>query len=82
MPVQLEPITKEELDCDDGCSDDGHKHKWEIEPHPYNSDFDVFVTDSDDEAREAVLYAAEHEWDAASPGEERVIKIRLNKVQS
>jgi hypothetical protein len=69
------------LDCDDGCSGD-HKHRWEIEPNPYDSDFDVFVTDKDDEAHEAIQHLATQAWDECQPGEERVIKFRRNKVAS
>lgn len=39
--------------------ENGKIWKWAIEPHPYTNDFDVLVTDSDIEAREAILYAAE-----------------------
>jgi hypothetical protein len=71
-------LPSDELDCDEGCSDDGHKHKWEIEPHPYNSDFDVYVTDDDSEALLALQKVAEDAWDGCEPGQEKVIKIRHN----
>lgn len=76
-----EQLPKEERDCSEGCSDDC-KHKWEIEPNPYNSDFDVYATDDDVDACEAITEAAEQAWDQCSEGEEIVIKIRHNKVQS
>jgi len=67
---------------DDGeVFDEGRIFKWEIEPHPYNSsDFDTFVCDDDDQAREAVLAAAEGAWDQMEEGEEITIVIRRNKV--
>jgi hypothetical protein len=56
--------------------EDGKTWKWAIEPHPYDADYDVFVTDSDDEARIAILYAAEIElYDANEGGETRVLKV-------
>ena len=58
-------------------------YKWNVEPHPYDSSFDVFVTDSDKEALEAILHAAEmHLWDSAEPGQERVLKVRYNGTES
>jgi len=70
------------VECTDGCCDDGNdrKHKWEIEPHPYDSDFDVMVTDDDGEALEALQTAAELVWDGMEAGEEKVLKIRCNAV--
>ena len=53
-------------------------HKWEIEPNPYDSSCDVCVTDDDQEARAAVMKAAEDLWDQAEPGREYSVKIRLN----
>jgi len=67
----------QQCDCDEGC-DGSHKHRWEIEPHPDNSDFDVCVCDNDDEAREALERVVERVWDDMEPGDERVIKIRMN----
>ena len=75
-----EQLPKEESDCSEGCSDDC-AHKWEIEPHPYNSDFRAYVTDDDHSALEALKYACENAWDGCEPGEEKVIKVRHNKVQ-
>ena len=72
--VSTEP---ESPDCDEGC-DEGHKHKWEVEPHPMNSDFDTFVCDDDMQALEAIHLAAEKVWDSMEPGEERTITIRMN----
>lgn len=55
-------------------------HRWEVEPH-YLTDFDVLVTNNDDEAREAILEIAEHHlWDDNEPGQERVMKVRMNDV--
>ncbi len=56
-------------------------HKWEIEPHPDTTDFDVCDCDTDDEAREALLRAAEMIFDAMEPGDTRTITIRLLAVQ-
>lgn len=76
-----EQVTNEELDCSEGCSDEfPHKHKWEVEPNPYNSDFDVYVTDSDEESVSALVAAAESAWDECEPGYERTVTIRRNKV--
>ena len=68
-----------------GCEYDeedatGKIWKWEISPHPYNTDYDIMVTDSDDEARQAILYAAElHLWDS-NDGEVRILKVVHNVV--
>lgn len=67
------------VECDEGC-DSSHKHKWEIEPHPDTSDYDVMVSDKDDEALEAIHRVVEHIFDDITEGEERVIRIRLNRV--
>jgi hypothetical protein len=56
--------------------ENGKIWKWAIEPHPYDADYDVFVTDSDDEARIAILYAAEMVlYDDNEGGETRVLKV-------
>jgi hypothetical protein len=68
-------------ECDEGC-DGGHKHKWEIEPHPDTSDFDVMVTDNDDHALEAAHRVIENAWDGLMPGQEVVVKIRLNATSA
>lgn len=62
-------------DCNQGC-DDSCSHKWEIEPHPYSKDFDVFVTDDDQEARRAVIAAAEQAWDQCGAGIVCTVRIR------
>jgi hypothetical protein len=72
--------TKEHLDCREGC-DGGHSHRWEVEPHPYDSDLDVFVCDDDETALQAALDAIEQRWDALVPGQQCVIKIRCNKAE-
>lgn len=55
--------------------------KWNIEPHPYDSSFDVFVTNDDQEASEAIQYAAEmYLWDSATPGQENILKVRCNRL--
>ena len=42
----------------------GKEWRWEIEPHPYDSQYDTYVTDSDEEARTTILNAAEsYLWD-------------------
>ena len=70
-------------EADDECVFDADdEHKWEIEPRPYSSDFDVFVTDDDQQARSAILAVAEMEWDACEPGEEGVIRIRHRMKQT
>ncbi len=56
----------------------GKVWKWEVSPHPYDNDFDVFVTDDDDVARAAILHVAEmHLWDS-NDGEERTLKVVHN----
>jgi hypothetical protein len=70
-----------ERDCTEGCADDGHTHKWEITPHPYSSDLDVFVTDSDNDARGAIEDAAEQAWDQCGDGMTRTITIRRRAVK-
>ena len=58
--------------------DDGKVWKWEVWPHPYSNDFDYFVTDSDDEAREAIANLAEmYLWDG-NDGGERTVKVVHN----
>ncbi len=60
----------------------GKVWKWEVTPHPYDNDFDTFVTDSDDAARAAILHAAEmHLWDSNDDGE-RVLTVRHNAEAS
>jgi hypothetical protein len=66
----------EERDCTEGCADDGHPHKWQIEPHPRSGDFDTYVTDDDQEARRVFMEAAEAAWDDCEPGQTRTITIR------
>lgn len=64
------------LELDD--ADEGRVYKWEIEPHPYSSDFDVYVTDDDQSACIAAQEAAEHLWDDMEVGEEKMVKIKRN----
>jgi len=52
-------------------------YKWEVEPHPYDSDFDVFVTNDDGEAIKALLAAAEQGFDDMGEGDELVLRVRL-----
>ena len=75
----IRPTDLEVRDCRDGCADDDHKHAWEIEPSP-QSDFDVFVCDTDDGARNALERVVEMVWDEIGPGEERTITIRRNAI--
>jgi hypothetical protein len=70
-------VTKGSVICEPA---DDRKYKWEIEPHPYTKDFDMYVTDDDEEALEAIKFAAEIAWDSSEEGEERVLKIRMNAV--
>ena len=70
----------EDEDCnEEGCSHPEGHHKWEIEPNPYRSEFDVFVCDADEVALEALRQACENKWDDMSPGDEATITIRMNK---
>lgn len=60
-------------------AEEGKKYKWEIEPHPYDSQqYDVFVTDDDQQALQAISDAAEAAWDDIEPGQEKILKIRHN----
>jgi hypothetical protein len=72
--TELEPP---QCDCLEGC-DGSHKHRWEIEPHPDTTDFDVFVCDDDMHALESLRAVAEKVFDDMEPGQERTIKIRMN----
>ena len=67
-----------EIDCTEGCDHAAGFHKWEIEPNPYNKDFDTFVTDDDKEALRAINEAAEQAWDQSTPGSETKITVRMN----
>ena len=60
-------------------ADTSRTYKWEVEPHPYDSHYDTFVTDDDAEALKAILWAAEtHLWDG-NDGETRTLKVKHNK---
>ena len=62
---------------------DGMNYRWIIEPHPYSKDYDVFVTNDDKEALDAILHAAEmYLWDDCEPGQERTLKVRHNVLLS
>lgn len=53
-------------------------HRWEVEPHPYSSDYDCFVTDDDKEALKAIMETAEmYLWDE-NDGEERTLRVKMN----
>lgn len=56
--------------------EDGEIYKWEIEPH-YSPDWDIYVTNSDQFAKDALFMIAEKLWDEMQPGEEKIIKIRM-----
>lgn len=66
-------------DCTEGCADDGHKHKWEIEPSG-TTDFDVFVSDDDEDAAERLNLICDDILDELEPGQSRTITIRCNSV--
>ncbi len=67
-----------DIEDDDGAGDaDGRQYKWEIEPNPYDSDYDIFVTDDDQTALDALQAAAERAWDTSEEGKEKTLKIRL-----
>lgn len=71
----------DERDCTEGCGDDGHKHKWEIEPSPI-SGFDTFVTDDDQDCAERVAEVVEQVMDSLEEGGSVTITIRLNAMTS
>jgi hypothetical protein len=78
MPTDVPLRTDlETRDCTEGCSGD-HRHKWEIEPHAYTHDFDVYVSDSDKEALQALRDTVEAVFDDMNPGDTRTITIRMN----
>lgn len=77
MPVQLDPLTEDEMDCTEGCDHAPGTHKWEIEPSPMK-DFDVFVTEDDAHALEMLQQVCELTYDQMKAGEEVIIKIRMN----
>lgn len=58
------------------------QHRWEVTPHPYSSDYDMFVTDYDQDALRAVEAAAEAAWDTAVVGETRTVTIKYNGPDS
>lgn len=60
--------------------EDGRVHKWAVEPHPFDSEFDVYVTDDDQCALEAIQLAAENAWDRLEPGQRAVIRIRMSAM--
>lgn len=63
-----------------GVEFEADNFKWNIEPHPYSKDYDIFVTNDDQEALDALLHAAEmYLWDDCEPGQERTLKVRHNK---
>jgi len=60
---------------------DGRVWKWAISPHPYDDHFDVMVTDDDQQALEAIRWAAElHLWDQHDGGT-RKIEVSLVKKE-
>ena len=55
---------------------EGRVWKWAIEPHPYDRQYDVMVTDDDQKALEAILHVAEmHLWDSNNGGETRILQV-------
>lgn len=50
--------------------------RWEISPHPYSTDFDTYVTNDDEQARQAAMDAAEAAWDQMEVGEEIHVVIK------
>lgn len=53
-------------------------YKWVIEPNPYDSSYDTFVTNDDNTAKIAIMYAAEmYLWDD-NDGETRTLKVTHN----
>lgn len=58
----------------------GKVWRWEVWPHPYDSAYDYYVTDDDNEARQAILYAAEmHLWDG-NDGGERTLRVVMQSL--
>jgi hypothetical protein len=72
----------EETDCTEGCDHAPGFHKWEVEPNPYNSEFDTFVCDADEVALEALRTLCENKFDDLTPGDSATITIRMNHDRS
>lgn len=54
-------------------------YKWEITPNPYDSDYDVYVTDDDMDALDTMKAACEIKYDRIGTGETHVVSIKLNE---
>jgi len=54
---------------------------FEIEPNPYSSESDYFLTDNRFEAKKAILEAAGDAWDSCEEGGENTVKIRVKKSE-
>lgn len=59
-------------------SEEKTQWKWKISPHPYSNDYDSFVTDDDNEARDAIWEAAELWLWEQNDGEERTLTVIHN----
>ena len=58
-----------------------NKWRWEISPHPYSCDFDAFVTNDDEQARDAIAYAVEmHLWDQHEGGNRQISVVFNTEV--
>lgn len=64
----------------DSLEAEDRKYRWEISPHPYTTDFDIYVTDDDFEASEALKVLADSTWDCIEDGEEKTISVKRNAV--
>jgi hypothetical protein len=67
-----------ETDVQSDAIEDARLYRWHISPHPYSSDFDVMVTNSDKDALAAGFLAVENALDDLEVGEERTITIKRN----
>ena len=58
--------------------ENGKLWRWAIEPHPYDSGYDIYVTDDDKDALAAIQYVAEFIlWDGNEGGETVTMKVTL-----
>lgn len=63
----------------DSQVEDDERHKWEIHPHPFSSDYDYMVTNDDRIALDGILHAAEmYLWDSCEPGDTRKLVVVHN----
>ena len=59
---------------------EGTAWRWKIEPHPYDKQYDSYITNSDLKALEVIKDMAEgYMWEKIKTGETRTMKVTFNK---